>query len=118
MFGNTQVVPFDAVNKTLVKIDPGQYSSEYLLREAAAEYRMKIRHSIANIGGVKYDRHNVEIIQRLFATSTVPEFQRRAYCVFENLPGDADGELAIQGLTDWLDASSGANLLDLLGWQS
>lgn len=118
MFGNTQVITWDTVSKTLTKINQDSYSGEYLLREATCEYRMKIRHSKANSAGVSYDRHNVEITRTVFATSTVPEFRQRAYLVAENLPSDDDAEVASEALSTWMAASSGANLDSLVGWES
>lgn len=117
-FSGTQVFTINSVGKTLVKINQDKYSSEYLLRETDAEYRAKIRHNVTTRDGVKYDRHNVEITKTIFATSTDPEYQERAYVVFENLPKDDEATYVPDALAAWLQASAGANLTALVGWES
>jgi len=92
-FGATFTLTFNSVNKVLNRISQNQYSSEYLLRSATEEYRMKVRHSSEVIKNPNpltrgIDRHNVEITHVIFATSTAPEIFRQAYAVYRIMPGD------------------------------
>lgn len=44
-FGATITVSYGGANKVLNRINQDNYGSEYYLREATIDYRMKIRHS-------------------------------------------------------------------------
>lgn len=120
MFGNTLVLPKSGGNVTLVKINQDGYASEYLFRDATAEHRVKIRHTTMtdkSESGQAYDRHNVEVTQRVFAAGEVPEFHRKVYIVVEQKPGDTDIQLA-DALSDWLIATANVNLNSLMAWES
>lgn len=119
MFGNTLVLPLSTGNVTLVKINQDGYASEYLVKEALRQIRVRIRHSKtkATADRVSYDRHNVEIVETVFATSTVPEFERKDYVVIERLPSDAN-VVNTDGMADWLISSVNANALSLIAWES
>lgn len=119
MFGNTLVLPHADGNITMVKVNQDSYASEYLYRSTLSEWRARIRHTKTSPTATKpaYDRHNVEIIQTVYATETVPEFTRKVYVVIELLPNDPDTKTA-DALADWLVASAGANLASLNGWES
>lgn len=117
-FTNTQVVDFGDGPKTLVKVLFDQYSSEYYLREADAEYRMKIRHTKSANGGSLSHRHNVEITKVTFAVpDTSPEYTQKAYFVFEGPPSYITTGL-MAGLSAWGTASTNEALTNLIGWQS
>lgn len=119
MFGSTFVLPHADGNVTAVKVNQDGYSSEYLVRSSTSEYKISIRHSKrkATATTAAADRHNVEVVQTVFAAGEVPEFTRKVYVVIEQKPGDLDIKNA-DALADWLIASAGANLLSLLGWES
>jgi hypothetical protein len=90
MFADPAVVTINAVAKNLVRINQDGYSSEYLLRSATDEYRLFIRNTsyLDKKLGVSFDRHNVEIVHTVFATSTTPTIRRKTYTVIENQIGD------------------------------
>lgn len=119
MFGNTFVLPHADGNITCIKINQDQYSSEYLARTATEEVRVRIRHSTTKSSPTraKYDRHNVEVVTRVFATDVAPEYERKVYIVIEQLPNDLDVKQA-DALSDWLIASANANVTSLLQWES
>lgn len=119
MFGNTLVLPHADGNRTLVKINQDGYSSEYLLKEATKETSAKIRHSKtkATADTPAKDRHNVEIVETIYADADVAEYTRKVYIVIEHLPSDTDVKLA-DALCDWLIATSDAALTSLNGWES
>lgn len=115
MFGDTIDLTINSVAETHVKINQDGYSSEYLKRDAVSERRIKIRHTQTNPrNGVKYDRHNVEVIETYFATATEEEYQQKAYFVLEQLPSDTETDL-MEGLAAW---ATPANLAKLLNWES
>jgi hypothetical protein len=125
MFGNTIQLLKDAANfKLLQRIgDAGDNGSRYYLREATMETTMNVRHSTyvdkspTNRKGVVIDRHNVEIIQRVYGTVTTPDFVRKAYLVIENDKGDSlTGPQDIAGALQ--EFCTDANVLKLLGWES
>lgn len=104
--------------KVLSKINQDKYSSEYLLRESNQEFRARFRHTnTVSKTGVGTDRHNVELTQTIFATSTSPAIVRKAYAVTNVQVGDdlaLNTDLA-QALVYWLTE---ANILKLSGWES
>lgn len=119
MFADPQTVTINSVAKNLVKINQDQYSSEYLLRSALDEFRMRIRNTSSKPKGssVMRDRHNVEIIHDVFATATAPAYRRKAYFVLENDQGDTllDPRYLMLGLVGW---TSSANIDKLLNFES
>lgn len=119
MFGNTFVLPHSGGNITMVKINQDGYSSEYLFKDSDSQFIAKIRHNRTKATSTRpaYDRHNVEITETVFATTTDAEFTRKCYVVLEMLPNDTDISNA-DALADWLIASTNANLVSLAGWES
>lgn len=121
MFSDTITVTINAVAKVLTRINQDKYSSEYYLRSATDEFRMRIRHSSYSdklrVGKV-IDRHNVELIQTIFpvAPATIPTI-RKAYVILENEASD--------GVTDPLNFDLGfagflssGNVTKLINWES
>lgn len=99
MFADPSTVTVNAIAKNLVRINADNYGSEYLLREATQEFRMKIRNSQGkptsqkSITGVMLsmqptDRHSIELTQTVYATASAPQFVRKAYLVVEHLHVD------------------------------
>nr|UJQ85659.1 MAG: putative coat protein [Leviviridae sp.] len=85
-FAKPLVISYASVDKTLEQINQDQYGTEYLLRESTQEFRVKIRHSRENAtkGGVKMDRHNVDLTRTVFGTGTDPDIVEQVYIVFRN----------------------------------
>lgn len=72
MFADTITLTVNSVAKVLNRISTSGYSSEYLFRDAVEEFRMKIRQSTrtdAKRGSRLVDKHNVELVQTIFAVS-------------------------------------------------
>lgn len=117
----TLTVTINAVAKVLTRIRDDGYSSEYLLRGTADEFRLKIRHSSYTDkarGGKVIDRHNLELVHTVYpvSPSVVPTI-RKAYVVFENEATDL--------VTDSVNFNNGtlafltsANVTDLVNWIS
>lgn len=118
MLGDSIVLTISGSAKTLVKINQDAYASEYLLRESTQEFRMKVRHTNASDPNkVVQDRHNVEVTQKVFATTTTPEYNDKAYFVLQSLAGRSVSPLAA-ALFTWGTASSNAQLLKVENWES
>jgi hypothetical protein len=121
MFADTITLALTGVgNKTVIRINQDQYASEYLLREATESTRLRIRHSkvLDKDTGQTYDRHNVEIVRTIFATSTVAQYQQKCYVVWETLPSDGAQAVA-GGLAAWMQSTTPkANLAGLVAWES
>lgn len=119
MLGNTLVLPQAGGDITLVKINQDQYSSEYLFRNAASQYRARIRHTktAAKADKPAYDRHNFEVVQTIFAAGEVAEYERKFYFVLEHLPQDTSVALA-DAVADLAILTANAFLVSLIGWES
>lgn len=120
-FGSTIVLTVNSVTKTLNRINNDNYGSEYLLRNATEEYRMKIRHSkeAAKAGQEAFERHNVDVTQTVFATDTTPELVRNMYFIMRVRASDAasagTGYLA-DAIVNYLDSATVQG--DVLSWQN
>ncbi len=119
MLGDTFVLPFAASTITCVKINQDQYSAEYRFRDTTHQITVKVRHSQTNIvqGAEKFDRHNIEVTQIVFATALVAEVRRKTYIVWEHVPSD-NVLVLVDGLSDWLIASTNANAAKVHNWES
>lgn len=117
---NTLVVTVNAVAKTLKRINQDQYTTQYYLHEALQEFTVNIRHSKESPqkDGTVFDRHNVELIQTVFATPTAPSYTRVTYVVVRNTRPDDYTQVGygIVAVADLLKASG--NVADLLDWVS
>lgn len=119
MLGDTLVLPCPAGNLTLQKINQDGYSSEYLLKQTLSEVRARVRHSKVKATATEpeYDRHNIEVVETVYATDEVPLYKRKVYMVFECKLGDSSVE-NIDGLCDYLIASADAKVIAMMGWNS
>lgn len=124
MLSENFTLPQDLGSGATLKVEPPRvnqdaYSSEYLILGTLSRHRIRVRHSIVKATSVRpaYDRHNVEVVETVYATATEAEFDRKVYFVIENLPSDADNvDLNIHGLATWLQ--TGTNMAQLIGWES
>lgn len=124
MFGDTITITVNSVAKVLVRIDDGNYSSEYLLRTTTEEFRLFIRNSKVvdkKRVGANMDQHNVEFIHTVFpvAPATLSTV-RRCFATFLNQQGDtlSDPLNDALGFLAWLSASSGAAISKLQNFES
>lgn len=123
MLGSTFVLSMASGNKTLPLINQDQYGSEYYLRETLVSWRVQVRHSNFTKNGVQFDRHNVSITKKTFATTTAAEFDHVVSYTQSVMPGDSFLELG-NALVGWLETSvsvtgaTNANMGKLLGWES
>jgi len=103
--------------KSLNKINQDAYGSEYYLREATQEFRVKIRHSTESprADGVILERHAFEISHTVFGTSGAADTFRQAYVILRNSKKDDATEVAKVGsaLSYYMDAT---HYGDLIGW--
>nr|UJQ85481.1 MAG: putative coat protein [Leviviridae sp.] len=117
-FANPLVISVNAVNKTLQKINQDAFGSEYYLREATQEFRVKIRHSNekATTGTGLVHRSNIEITQTVFAVAPATvDNVRQVYLVLRN--GKTDDAIAVGYLGSALSALMvQARYEDLVGW--
>lgn len=114
MFTEPIVLPHADGNQSLRRINNDNYGSEYLKKNTLDEYQMKIRHSTMTdkASGQVYDRHNVEVTQVIYATSTVAEYHRKVSLTITLLPSDGDVKLA-DSLCDLAIATADAFLVQL-----
>jgi hypothetical protein len=120
MLGNTLTLPHSGGDLVLVKINQDAYSSEYLLKEALQEHRVRIRHSKTSVTTSRpsYDRHNVEYVETIYAVADgAAEHTRKFYIVIEQLPNDTDVENA-DAVADLMILTTNAFLDSLMGWES
>lgn len=116
---NSVTITVDTESKVLVKINQTNFGSQYYLREANQDFTLNVRHSQEGIlgDGTRFDRHNVELINTVFATESTPAIQRVAYSVMRNKRSDDYAEVANldTALVDFLDE---ATVADLLAWKN
>lgn len=121
-FADPAVVTVNAVAKNLVRINQDGYGSTYRLRSALDDYTMKANNSSYKDKntGMMMDRHSLDIVHTVFATTTVPAIRRHVYVVIENQQGDtlSDPLNVAVGLLSYLTAGSGANISKLLNFES
>lgn len=114
--GLTTTITINAVAKVLNRRGQDNSSAWYYLKEADREFTLNVRHSQSTRQGVKYDRHNVELIELVFATPTTPSVERKQYVTFENLRSDdfTNTQRTVSGLLSALDAATVTQLLSFV----
>jgi len=118
MLANTLVLTIGGVATTLTRINQDSYSSEYLFKDSVSSVVMRIRHTKTKANGLpSRDRHNVEVVQTVFADVDTAEIVRKTYFVIEVAPNDVSKDLPT-ALFNLALASTGALLSSLLGWES
>lgn len=123
MFADPAVLTIGGQAKSLVRINQDQYSSEYCLRSATDEFRLRVRNQtyLDKKRGVSIDRHNVELVHTVFpvAPATLSTV-RKCYAVLENQQGDTltDPVNVASGMFAFLTATSNANLTKLTNFES
>lgn len=123
MFADPAVVAINGSNKSLVRINQDGYSSEYLLRSATNEYRLKIRNSSRVVKGTGkvIERHSADLTETVFPVApATASTLRKVYVVIENEQGDTlvDPVYNAAGLLAFLTASSSANITKMLNSES
>lgn len=116
-FADPLIITINAVAKSLPRINPDNYGSEYFLREATQEFRVKIRNSSYVKAGVTFDRHSIEFTQVIYATTTSAQINRKIYTTIENLRSDTDAGL-LQSLNGYVAVLTSANLQKMLNYES
>ncbi len=120
MLGQTFVLPQVGGDITLNLINQDGYSSEYLFKDSTSQYRIRIRHTKTSATTARpaiYDRHNLEVVQTIFAAGAVAEYERKFYFVIEHLPSDTSVALA-DAVADKVILTSNALVTALFGWNS
>lgn len=119
MLGDTITITHNAVAKVLSKINQDNYSSEYLLRSATDEFRVKVRHATESStkGSVPFERHNIELRVTTFATLVVDQIEHLVSFTIRTRKGSSptDALLAAKAQVAWL---SDANVTKLIAWES
>lgn len=121
MFTDTITITINAVAKVLNRVNQDGYGSEYFLRDTLGSFRLKLRNSSYSDktrGGLKVDRHNIELVEIVFpvAPATISTV-RKYYSVLENDQTDSVVSSAkfAAGVTGF---QTEANFTKLLNWES
>jgi hypothetical protein len=121
MFTDTLTITINAVAKVMVRVNQDGYSSEYRLKEADGEYRLRLRNtSYADKAraGKLVNRHNVELIHTVYPVSpAVYPTIRKTYTVFEDDSGDTLATCAKE-VVGLLAFQTEANVTKLQNWES
>lgn len=119
MLGDTIVLPIGGINVTCRKVNQDQYSAEYRFRSSDNQYVVRVRHSQtkATNGSPAKDRHNFEVVETVFATSTTPEITRKAYWVWEHVPSDTNLAI-VDAIGDMIIANSNDLVTKMGNWES
>lgn len=120
MFADTITITINAVAKILNRINQDNGGSEYFLRGALDDFRLKIRHtSYTNkTSGRLTDRHNVEFVHTVYPVS--PETVntvRKVYLVLEAERKDAITDPLNFGL-GYVGFFTSPNITKLLNYES
>lgn len=125
MIGDTLTFDYAGGTLTLTKITEGGYSSEYLLKEASAEFRLQIRHSKENgvSNGIALDRHNVTLTRQVYPDSEFPNgLFYQAYIVIRTPRADQgiDTDYLATALADLLSVTVSSRTVQerVIGWES
>lgn len=121
MFADTLTVTINTVAKVLVRVNQDQYSSEYRLKEADGEFRLRLRNSSyvdKTRASKSVSRHNVELIHTIYpvAPAVYPTI-RKTYAVFEDDAGDTIANVA-KTVVGALALITEANATKLLNFES
>lgn len=119
MVPTTLTLTIASASKVLNRIQGGAgYSSEYLLKEATGEYRLKIRHSTEKntIRGEKMDRHNVELSHTVYGTEPGDGYTVIVSSTIRNPDRitDSSVEDLVKGLNAFVDSEAD----DIVAWVS
>jgi len=118
MFADPITITVNAVAKALVRINQDTYGSEYFLREATQEWRLKIRNtSYNNSAGQLVDRHNFEFTNTVYATGTALAIPRKIYAVAENLRSDTTTD-PLNAFVGFVGFLTSANITKALNYES
>lgn len=118
MFADPITITVNSVAKALVRINQDSYGSEYFLREALQEWRLKIRNtSYTNSAGQLVDRHNFEFVNTVYATASAPSIVRKIYSVFENFRSDTAAD-PLQAFNGFVGFMTSANIQKALNYES
>lgn len=114
--GDSISLTIGAGTKTLVKVKFDGYASEYRLIEADRSWTLNVRNTTYVKAGVTIARHNAELVESVYATATVPAYERKQYDVFEHplsiTTGVSDD---VKGLHGFLSA---ANIAKIINFES
>jgi hypothetical protein len=121
MFSDPLTITINAVAKDLIRINQDGYSSEYLLKEATGEFRLRLRNTSYTDkarAGRKVERHNAELVHTVYAVApaTLPTI-RKVYNVFEFDVGD-DAAVSAKTVAGFSDFLTEANATKLLNFES
>lgn len=111
---NTLTVTIDSAPKVLRRINQDNYVTRYYLHDGTQEFTAIVRHTRETKMGIKYDLHNIEFQQRIFATLTDAEVNRFQWLGLRNVASDDHTEFGLTA-AGFL-TMAGSNVSDLLGW--
>nr|APG77051.1 hypothetical protein [Beihai levi-like virus 10] len=120
-FPETITITIDGVAVPLIRINSGkEYASEYRYRGTTDEFTLNIRHTtnVKKASGVRINRHNAELIQRVFAVDPDDlDKIRKVYMVIEEEASDSVTDVSdmTEGFVAFLDS---ANVTKLLNYES
>lgn len=120
MFSDTITITINAVPKILNRINQDGYSSEYFLREATGDFRLKIRNTsyTDKQRGVSVDRHNCELVQNIFPASVdLPNTVLKSYFVFE-IDANYGVDTAVDTFVGHVAFLTDANMTKMGNWES
>lgn len=119
MLGSTISLTINGNAKVLTLINQDGYASEYRLNETLSGFVLKVRHTKDRVsaGAKERHRHQVTLTETVYATSTIPQFDRVSQLTFVSA---FDDPAANQGynqvaLQAW---NNQANVVKLAGWES
>jgi hypothetical protein len=88
-----------AATKSLNAITQDGYGTEYFLKEATQEFRVKIRNTNEGVqsDGTRFVRHNVDFTRIVYATPSTLRVEQQVYLVFRHKDSDDAADAAKLG---------------------
>ena len=85
-FAKPLVIDYGAGTKSLNAVNQDGYGTEYYLKEATQEFRVKIRNTNEGLqsDGSRFVRHNVDFTRIVYATPTSNRIEQQVYLVFRH----------------------------------
>ena len=119
MLGDTITITRNAVPKALSKINQDQYSSEYFLKEALAEFRLKVRHTKDKVaaGAMPRDRHVITFTETVYPTLTSAAVVRQSSVTLVGSYSD-NSEEQVYDASGLLSYCTTGTLTKLINWES
>lgn len=117
MIGDTTDITFNAVVKTLKKVNQDNFGAQYYLRDGTEEYTLKVEHVLPTKKNANLESHKISLTVDSFDAEDVLLTRQEMWTVLRTVQGrqPADALDYALGLAGWCDST---NLTKVLARES